>query len=220
LILIVEDEPKLAALLADYLHAASFETRWIANGSEVAPAVRSAAPELILLDLKLPGQDGLAVCRDLRKFSDAPIVVMTARLDEIDRLLAFELGADDYVCKPFSYREMVARVKAILRRTSRSGDSRFAGALIIDEEKHQAVLNGQALDLTPVEFRLLQMLSARPGHVFHRDQLLNRLYLDHRIVSDRTIDSHIKNLRRKLERARPHHKMLRSVYGIGYKIEL
>lgn len=214
-ILIVEDEPKLAALEADYLAAAGYETHVIANGLEVVPWVRAQAPDLILLDLMLPGRDGLEVCRELRTFSEIPIVMVTARVEEIDRLIGLDLGADDYVCKPFSVRELVARVKAILRR----GRSPAAG-LTLDGERHLAQLDGRALDLTPVEFRLLSALASSPGRVFPRERLLERLYEDHRVVTDRTVDAHVKNLRRKLEEIRPGEELVRSIYGVGYKLEL
>jgi len=215
-ILIVEDETKLAALEADYLKAEGFEPHCIANGLEVVPWVRSHAPDLILLDLMLPGRDGLEICRELRTFTDVPVVMVTARVEEIDRLIGLDLGADDYVCKPFSARELVARVKAILRR----GRLPVANALVMDEARHRATLDGKPLDLTPVEFRLLGALASAPGRVFSRDKLLERLYADHRVVTDRTVDAHVKNLRRKLEEARPGTELVRSIYGVGYALEL
>ncbi|HET7364842.1 MAG TPA: response regulator [Burkholderiales bacterium] len=215
-ILIVEDEAKLAALEADYLRAEGFESHSIANGLEVVPWVRAHAPDLILLDLMLPGRDGLDICRELRTFSDIPIVMVTARVEEIDRLIGLDLGADDYVCKPFSARELVARVKAILRR----GRMPIASSLMLDEERHRATLDGRELDLTPVEFRLLRTLASTPGRVFSRDKLLEHLYADHRVVTDRTVDAHVKNLRRKLEEARPGQELVHSIYGVGYKLEL
>jgi two-component system response regulator BaeR len=214
-ILIVEDEPKLAALEADYLKSAGFDTHVIGEGDKVAAWVRANAPDLILLDLMLPGRDGLDVCRDLRAFSDVPIVMVTAKVEEVDRLVGLDLGADDYVCKPFSVRELVARVKAILKR----GRAPLNG-LKVDEGKHSAQLDGRALDLTPVEFRLLCALASAPGRVFPRERLLERLYDDHRVVTDRTVDAHVKNLRRKLEEIRPGEELVRSIYGVGYKLEL
>lgn len=220
-ILIVEDEPKLAMLLADYLQAAGFTTRMIADGPLVVPAVQASPPALILLDLMLPGQDGLEICRELRGFTQLPIIMMTARVEEIDRLLGLELGADDYICKPYSPREVVARVKAVLRRHARPAT---AGAipvpgLVTDAEAYRATLDGVQLDLTPVEFRLLETLAAHPGRVFSRAALLERLYDDHRIVSDRTVDSHVKNLRRKLAEAGPGRELIHSIYGVGYRLE-
>jgi two-component system response regulator BaeR len=218
-ILIVEDEPKLAQLLEDYLRAADFDTSRVTDGRAVAPAVKSAAPDLVLLDLMLPGRDGLTVCRELRDFTDVPIVIVTARVEEIDRLLGLELGADDYICKPFSPREVVARVKAILRR-SRPADAPAAQRLVIDDDGHRVILDGQPLDLTPVEFRLLRTLAQQPGRVYARQRLLDSLYADHRVVTDRTVDSHVKNLRRKLQQACPNDEIVRSIYGVGYTLEL
>lgn len=220
-ILVVEDEPKLASLLADYLRAAGFAPRTVAIGLEVVPMVRADPPALVLLDLMLPGMDGLQVCRELRVFTNVPIIMITARVEEIDRLLGLELGADDYVCKPFSPREVVARVKAVLRRQAQAaaaGEAAVAG-LAVEPEAYRAALDGVALDLTPVEFRLLETLAAHPGRVFSRAALLARLYDDHRIVSDRTVDSHVKNLRRKLAAAAPGRELIQSVYGVGYRLE-
>ncbi|OLF53426.1 response regulator [Pseudomonas chlororaphis] len=217
-ILIVEDEPKLAALMRDYLVTAGYACQCLDNGLDVLPAVRAREPRLILLDLMLPGRDGLELCRELRGFSAVPIVMITARVEEVDRLLGLDLGADDYICKPFSPREMVARVKAILRR----GPPLTVAAqarLQIDEERYRASFDGIALDLTPVELRLLKTLAAAPGRVFSRDQLLDRLYSDHRVVTDRTVDSHIRNLRRKLAQACPGQDPIQSLYGVGYKFE-
>src|SRR5436309_2364700 len=177
---------------------------------------RAHAPDLILLDLMQRGRDGLDICRDLRTFTDVPVVMVTARVEENDRLIGLDVGADDYVCKPFSARELVARVKAILRR----GRMPVANALVMDEARHRATLDGKPLDLTPVEFRLLGALASAPGRVFSRDKLLEQLYADHRVVTDRTVDAHVKNLRRKLEDARPGTELVRSVYGVGYSLEL
>jgi two-component system response regulator BaeR len=217
-ILIVEDEPKLAALLGDYLKAAGHETAWIANGLDVISAIRAREPDLVLLDLMLPGRDGLDICRELRSFSELPVIMTTARVEEIDRLLGLELGADDYICKPYSPREVVARCKAVLRRNRRTPPPERA-PLQIDEAGWRASFHGIELDLTPVEFRLLRTLSAAPGRVFSREQLLDGLYDDHRVVTDRTVDSHIKNLRRKLEQIAPEAPLIRSIYGVGYKYE-
>lgn len=218
-ILIVEDEPKLAALLRDYLEAAGFPTLCVANGLDAAAAVRTHRPRLVLLDLMLPGRDGLEVCRDIRSFSPVPIIMLTARVEESDRLQGLDLGADDYVCKPFSPREVVARVKAVLRRAPPSIASPTPGGarLVIDHEAHQASFDGVMLELTRVELRLLDTLSSAPGRVFSRDQLLDHLYPDRRIVTDRTVDSHVRNLRRKLAQACPGDDPIQSLYGVGYK---
>lgn len=217
-VLIVEDEHRLAAVLADYLHAAGFDTECIADGREVVTAVRRRPPDLVLLDLMLPGKDGLDVCRELRGFTDVPIVMVTARVEEIDRLLGLELGADDYICKPYSPREVVARVRAILRRMDRPESAGTAG-LTIDEPRHVATWRGREIELTAVEFRLLMTLAETPGRVWSRAQLVDRLYTDGRVVTDRTVDSHVKNLRRKLGEVSPQEEPIRSIYGIGYKLE-
>ena len=221
-ILIVEDEPKLAALLSDYLRAANYETHWVADGLEALPAIRLRSPDMVLLDLMLPGKDGLEICRELRTFSEVPVIILTARIEEIDRLLGLELGADDYICKPFSPREVVARVKAILRRARGASHPvvQDTQGLHIDETGYSVSLDGHDIDVTPVEFRLLRALASAPGKIFSRDRLLDQLYDDHRVVTDRTVDSHIKNLRRKLEILRPGQDMIRSIYGVGYRLEL
>jgi two-component system response regulator BaeR len=216
-ILIVEDEPKLAALLSDYLQQAGFEAIRLDNGLEVVSRVREQTPDLILLDLMLPGKDGLEVCKEIRSFSAVPIVMVTARVEEIDRLLGLELGADDYICKPFSPREVVARVKAVLRRAGAA--TLQAEGLVLDESRYLATLHGHDLDLTAVEFKLLHFLSANPGRIYSRTQLMDRIYPDQRTVGDRTIDSHIKKLRKKLAAAAPGEELIHSVYSVGYKFE-
>lgn len=218
-VLIVEDEPKLASLVADYLKAAGYEAHCIDNGLEAIPWVKSNQPDLLVLDLMLPGRGGLEICKELRTFSDMPVIMVTARVEEVDRLIGLEAGADDYLCKPFSVRELVARVKALLRRP-RSGISSKNSSLVIDEATHKVSLDGKEVELTPVEFRLLAALAAAPGRVFSRDGLLEKLYADHRVVTDRTVDAHVKNLRRKLDEIRPGADLLRSIYGVGYKLEL
>jgi two-component system response regulator BaeR len=219
-VMIVDDEPKLARLIADYLAAANLASRWIADGTQVEPAVRADPPQLVLLDLMLPGRDGLSICKDIRQFTDVPIIMVTARVEEVDRLLGLEIGADDYICKPFSPRELVARVKAVLRRVDRAASASTSPRLVVDEEGHQAQLDGRPLDLTPVEFRLLNTLRSEPGRIFSRDRLLANLYADHRVVTDRTVDSHVKNLRRKLAAAAAGEDLIHSIYGVGYRLEL
>ena len=216
-IFVVEDEPRLAALLTDYLRATGYKVDCIGDGREVVSSVREEAPDLVLLDLMLPGKDGIEICKEIRAFSCVPIVMVTARVEEIDRLLGLELGADDYICKPFSPREVVARVKAVLRR---AGERRApAHGLTLDKERYKAVLHGKDLELTVVEFQLLHFLAANPGQIFSRSKLMDRIYPDHRVVSDRTIDSHVKKLRRKIEIAAPDEEWIHSVYGAGYKFE-
>lgn len=217
-ILIVEDEPRLASLLSDYLHSSGYKTEILSDGTQVIPALKANMPSLLLLDIMLPGKDGMEVCKEIRRFSEVPIIMLTARVEEIDRLLGLELGADDYICKPFSPREVVARVKAVLRRSH--GSVIQSEELVLDESRNKAVLKGRELDLTVVEFQLLKLLASDPGRIFTRNQLIDRIYHDHRIVSDRTIDSHIKKLRRKIFDALPGMEFIQSVYGIGYKFEL
>ncbi|MDR5762745.1 response regulator [Caballeronia sp. LZ035] len=218
-VLIVEDEPKLASVMVDFIRAAGYAPRWVANGAQVAAAVAGHMPHLIILDLMLPGRDGRDICRDLRSFSDVPIIMVTAQAEEVDRLLGLELGADDYVCKPFSPLELVARVKAILRR-ARIHAHPETSPLQLDEARLQATYRGAALDLTPIEFRLLATLASRPAQVFSRNKLMDRLYTDGRIVEDRTIDSHVRKLRRKLEAIAPEEDVVQSVYGAGFKLVL
>ena len=201
----------------DYLLAAGYAAEICASGEGVVERVRAQVPAAILLDINLPGMDGLSICRELRRFSDVPILMLTARVEELDRLLGLELGADDYICKPFSPREVVARVRAVLRRVNTPAKVR-EGAVVLDEERFEARIHGIALTLTPVEFRLLGKLSGQPGRVFSRAQLIGALYADHRVVSDRTVDSHVKNLRRKLVEVGI--DPISAVYGVGYRFEL
>ncbi|MDX9709103.1 MAG: response regulator [Trichloromonas sp.] len=217
-ILIVEDEPKLAELLADYLRQSGFEVRLVADGMAAVPAIHEQKPDLVLLDLMLPGRDGMDICQETRRFSSVPIIMVTARVEEIDRLLGLELGADDYICKPYSPREVVARVKAVLRRGGAAAGQNHG--LTLDEARYSATLHGVDLDLTAVEFKLLHILAASPGRIFSRAQLMDRIYSDERIVSDRTIDSHIKKLRKKIAVAAPSEELIHSLYGVGYKYEV
>ena len=217
-VLVVEDEPKLANLLADYLAADGFAPRCVGDGNAAIVEVRKNEATLMLLDLMLPGKDGLTVCREVRSFNALPIIMITARVDEIDRLLGLEMGADDYICKPFSPREVVARVRAVLRRVpAASGGS--AGRLVLDQARYEVALDGRSIALTPVEFRLLKTLASAPGRIHSRDQLLDRLYEDRRVVLDRTVDSHVKNVRRKLAEIAPGQEIIRSIYGVGYALD-
>lgn len=220
-VLVVEDEPKLAALLADYLRAAGHDPECVADGNEALRAWTERRHDLVLLDLMLPGLDGLSLCRQLRALASVPIVMLTARADESDRLAGLELGADDYIPKtPFSPREVMARVKAVLRR-SRAAQAPAAGLLPasplqVDEQGWRATWQGRALDLTPNEFRLLRTLAAQPGRVYPRSRLLELLQGEARAATERAVDSHVKNLRRKLELAGAGNERIRSVYGVGY----
>ena len=197
LILIVEDEVRIAVLLRDYLHREGYGTHCISNGLDAVPAIKKKKPDLILLDVMLPGTSGMDICREVRQFSRVPILLLTARVEEIDRLLGLGLGADDYICKPFSPREVVARVKAVLRRAGTAGISPI-GDIDVDEEKYRIRIGDKTLETTVVEFQLFKILYGTPGQVWSRGQIMDKIYPDYRIVSDRTIDSHVKKLRKKL----------------------
>ena len=221
-VLIVEDEAKLAGVLVDYLERSGYRAEVISNGNEVVEWVRSEKPDAILLDVMLPGRDGLDLCRDIREFSNVAILMLTARVEEIDRLLGLELGADDYICKPFSPREVMARLKAVLRRTgpeSQQAEVEDQGVLTLNKHALRVQAHGQEVQLTGVEFYLLETMHAQPGRIFTRTQLMDRIYDDRRVVSDRTIDSHVKKLRRKLEEVLPDRDVVQSVYGAGYRYE-
>ena len=215
ILMIVEDEPELAALVADYARAAGYEPRVVGDGALALEAIRAAPPALVVLDLMLPGLDGLALCRAVRAFSDVPIVMVTARVEEIDRLLGLESGADDYLCKPFSPRELMARVKAILRRAGNAPPR----VLEVDEGARRIRVHGKELDLTPSEYAILAALARRPGQVLSRAQLLDAARADSLDATDRAIDSHIKNLRRKIDAAAPGLEAIRSIYGLGYRYD-
>lgn len=215
-ILVVEDEPKIAALLRDYLESAQWHVSVLDTGTTAVAWIREHAPDAVVLDVMLPGKDGLAICREVRAFSEVPILLLTARVEEIDRLLGLELGADDYVCKPFSPREIVARLRAILRRVQQP-PMMLPPPLELDEDSLEVRVRGALVVLTRVEFRLLRTLFAHPGRVFSRSRLIDSLYEDYRVVSDRTVDSHVKNLRRKLLDAGI--DPIASVYGVGYRFE-
>lgn len=220
-ILIVEDEPELAKLLGEYLAAAGFQSLVIANGIEADTWLQNHTPLLVLLDIMLPGRDGMEICKNFRKRSQVPVIMVTAKVEEIDRLLGLELGADDYICKPYSPREVVARVKAVLRRYElNQSDAPPSNPVILDEHSHGVTLNGQTITLTSIEFRLLKILHDNPGRIFSRQYLMDHIYTDYRVVSDRTVDSHIKKMRKKLQVAYPDAEIIRSVYGAGYKFEL
>ncbi|MEM8561800.1 MAG: response regulator [Pseudomonadota bacterium] len=223
-ILIVEDEPKIAQLLADYLQREGFSTTVLNEGTDAVEQVQSLQPNFLILDLMLPGKDGLTICREIRQSSDIPIMMLTAKVDEIDRLLGLELGADDYVCKPFSPREVVARVRTILRRVTSAlkpveeNILSYAG-ITLALERFECTAKDTRIELTPVEFNILKAFMARPGHVFSRDRLMDLAYPDERVVSDRTMDTHVKNLRRKLTQGLDDRELIHSIYGVGYKID-
>lgn len=216
-VLIVEDEADLSAIMADYATAAGYEAEIIANGSEALAHLQQRTPDVLVLDIMLPGLDGLALCMAVRGFSDVPIIMVTARTEEIDRLLGLDAGADDYLCKPFSPRELVARIRAILRR--RRLPDPPATTLLVDESARIIRVQGQALDLTLTEYNLLAAMIRRPGAIFSRAQLLDLARRDNLEVNDRAIDTHIKNLRRKIAAYLPDTDIIQSVYGVGYRVE-
>ncbi len=219
-ILVVEDELKIAQLLHDYLVQAQFGVAMLHDGAEVIAELKSQTYDMVLLDLMLPVKDGLILCEEIRRFSNIPIIMITARVEEIDRLIGLDLGADDYICKPFSPREVVARVKATLRRYESPTTEAVKKPIYLDEEKYQATVYGQSVELTAIEFNLLKVLSKEPGRIYSRAQLINQVYNDHRVVSERTIDSHIKKLRKKINSLKADSEIVQSVYSVGYKVEL
>lgn len=222
LILIVDDEPKIIKLARDYLERNGYRTVSATSGNDALTTFRHEKPNLVVLDLNLPGMDGLDVCRAIRRDSDVPIIMLTARVEEMDRLIGLELGADDYVTKPFSPRELVARVKAVLRRVR--GDVGQAGILRaadleIDLDGHRVTRAGEAIQLSRTEFNLLVLLARNAGQSFTRAQLLSRLHGVAYDGYDRSVDAHIKNLRRKLEVDPANPRYILTVYGIGYRFE-
>lgn len=219
-ILVVDDEPQIVRVLRGYLEAAGFQVIAAYDGTEALAAFRHEEPDLIVLDLALPELDGLDVARAIRRESDVPIIMLTARVDEADRLIGLELGADDYVPKPFSPREVVARVRAVLRRVGGSGPvSRVlsAGDIVLELDKRQASVRSQPVELTPTEFDLLATLVESPGRVFSRMHLLDKIQGYAYQGYERTIDAHIKNLRQKIEQDPRHPRYILTVYGLGYK---
>ncbi|NMH66334.1 response regulator [Shewanella salipaludis] len=217
-VFIVEDEKSIAEVMQLYLQAEGLETRVFHDGNAVVEAVRSEAPSLMLLDLMLPGKDGLTICREVRAFSEVHVIMTTAKVEEVDRLLGLDTGADDYVCKPYSAREVVARVRAVLRRL----DGRLTSAgpqLTVDESSLTLTYGGHKVVLTALEFRLFHLLYSHPNRIYSRGQILDLLYSDFRVLSERTVDSHIRNLRKKLAQLESPAEMIRSIYGLGYRFE-
>jgi len=220
-ILVVDDEPKIVQVARDYLERAGFRVLAAGDGRSALAAARSARPALVVLDLALPGMDGLDVTRALRRESEVPIIMLTARADEADRLVGLELGADDYIVKPFSPKELVARVRAVLRRWDRAragADLVRAGELTLDVPRMRASLGGRTLALTSTEFQLLAVLAREPGRIFTRGQLLEAVHGIAVESYERAIDSHIKNIRRKIEPDAHHPRYVLAVHGIGYKL--
>lgn len=221
-ILVVEDEQVMAEIIIDYLKQSGFTASHIGDGNSVVDSVKQSPPDLVLLDLMLPGRNGMDICKDIRAFSGVPIIMVTAKADEIDRLLGLEIGADDYICKPFSPREVVARVKAMFRRSKLAATPEPAHTELIqiDDQAARVSIKGEKLDLTPTEFRLFKLLAGNPGRVYSRAQLLDMCYQQEQQNFDRVIDSHIKNLRKKVAKVLPEQELIHAVYGVGYRFEM
>jgi len=222
LVLVVEDEAPIAELIHHHLDAAGFDVQHLSRGDAAEAAVRAMAPAVVVLDVMLPGLNGVDVCRRLRGFSSAPVLMVTSKAAEADRLAGFDAGVDDYVCKPFSAAELVARVKALWRRGTHHEASRADdGSLVqVDTLRQRIRCRGEELDLTPQEYRLLSVMAQHPGRLFSRSQLLDLAYDDAAGVFDRAVDSHVKNIRKKLAALLPEHNLIRSVYGQGYRFEI
>jgi two-component system alkaline phosphatase synthesis response regulator PhoP len=221
-ILVVEDEMKIARLVRDYLIDAGFEVIVAGDGGAAVSAAHGQKPDLIVLDLRLPGRDGLDVTRDLRRTSTVPIVMLTARGDESDRIVGLELGADDYVVKPFSPKELVARVRAVLRRTAAARmaagpEVLRAGGVEIDIPRMRVTVDGLPVDLTPTEFQLLATMVREPGRVFTRGQLLDTVHGVAFESYERAIDAHVKNIRKKIEPSTSRPRYVLTVHGVGYR---
>jgi two-component system alkaline phosphatase synthesis response regulator PhoP len=221
LILIVDDEPQISAVISAYLTNSGYRTITAQDGKTALELFHSKNPALILLDLNLPGRDGLDVCQTIRQDSDVPIIMLTARSEETDKLVGLELGADDYIVKPFSPREVVARVRTVLRRSGTGAESQVIKTerLEIDPTQHTVLRDGQAIELTPTEFDLLVILAQNPRRVFSRLQLLEKTQGTTYEGYERTIDAHIKNLRLKLEPDSRNPSLIHTVFGVGYKYE-
>ncbi len=219
-VLVVEDESKIAEVLKDYLESAGFEVTCLFNGTEALSEFKHIAPDMVLLDLMIPGMNGLDVCREIRRFSSVPIIMITARVEEIDRLLGLELGADDYICKPFSPREVVARVNTVMRRTHGpvSKTALRSADLEIFEQSRRALAAGTELKLTPCEYNLLKVLLSNPDRIFSRNELINAVQGYDFDGYDRTIDSHVKNLRKKIAKLLPQKEIIETIYGVGYRL--
>jgi DNA-binding response OmpR family regulator len=222
-VLVAEDDPKQAELIRRYLERDNHRVVVVQDGRAAIDEARRREPDLIVLDVMMPKVDGLDVCRILRAESDVPIVLLTARTTEEDVLLGLDLGADDYVTKPYSPRQLAARVRAILRRVRRAQDRGQqplrVGDLVVDQQRHEVTLRDTTLDCTPAEFRMLAVLAAEPGRAFTRGQLLSQAFGMDRFITERTIDVHVMNLRRKLEPDPRRPVYLLTVYGVGYKLQ-
>ncbi|MDN4501968.1 response regulator transcription factor [Alteromonadaceae bacterium BrNp21-10] len=227
-ILIIEDEPKIADLIGKYLTIEGYRFTHSNNGSDGLAQCQQQSPDLVILDIMLPDMDGIQVCENLRQFSDVPVIMLTARVDEIDHLLGFRVGADDYVCKPFRPRELIARVQAVLHRSGqRKGPHNVdkqeklqVGSITMDIRQHQVQMHGVEVKLTLNEFNLLKAFLSHPNQVFSREDLLNITQRKYTESYERTIDSHIKNLRKKLQNSDANFNAIESIYGVGYRYQL
>ena len=218
-VLVVEDDRKISDLLLNYLRASGYEAEAAYDGREALRRIEQQVPDAVILDWMLPGLDGVGVCQAVRRFSDVPILMLTARIDEVDRLLGLDTGADDYVCKPFAPREVIARIRALLRRAQ--GQVKTSSKpWVIDEASFRISWLGQWLPLTRIEFMMFRLLLSRPGRVYSRDQLLASAHDSQRDISDRAIDTHIKNLRKKVQTVDPNCDCIASVYGLGYRFDM
>ena len=218
-VLVVEDDRKISDLLLNYLRVDGYEATAVYDGREAVQQISQRAPDAVILDWMLPGLDGIGVCKAVRAFSDVPLLMLTARVDELDRLLGLDTGADDYVCKPFGPREVVARVRALLRRASGRVIA-LPQPWLVEEASFRISWLGQWLPLTRIEFMVFRTLLARPGRVFSRAQLLSSVHDSQRDISDRAIDTHVKNLRKKVQAIDPGSDRIASVYGLGYRFDL
>lgn len=218
-IFIIEDEDQITELLRDYLLKSGYEVFTENNGDNAVENVLLEKPDLILLDIMLPGKDGITILKELREFSDIPVIMVTARIDEIDRLIGLNSGADDYICKPFSPREVVARVKSLLRRTKGSfHDKKIRmNDIVLDTSRRLLIISGNEITVTPTEFNILKVMLPHPERVFSRSELLEKAMGYDYEGYDRAIDSHMKNLRKKIEKVIPERTVIDSVYGTGYK---
>ena len=218
-VLVVEDDRKISDLLLNYLRASGYEAEAAYDGRDALRQIEQTTLDAVILDWMLPGMDGISVCKAVRAFSDVPILMLTARVDEVDRLLGLDTGADDYVCKPFAPREVIARIRALLRRA----EGRVKATTkpwAVDDASFRISWRGQWLPLTRIEFMMFRLLLSRPGRVYSRDQLLASAHDNQRDISDRAIDTHIKNLRKKVQAVEPGSECIASVYGVGYRFDL
>jgi two-component system response regulator BaeR len=217
-VLVVEDDRKISDLLLNYLRASGYEATSAYDGHDALRMIKERAPDVVILDWMLPGLDGIGVCKAVRAFSDVPILMLTARIDEVDRLLGLDTGADDYVCKPFAPREVIARVRALLRRAEGRVKT-SSRPWEIDDASFRISWRGQWLPLTRIEFMMFRLLLSRPGRVYSRDQLLSSVHDSQHDISDRAIDTHVKNLRKKVQVVEPGSDCIASVYGVGYRFD-